>query len=107
MAGIKPRQLEPLERAVGAWLEEMPSFLWSLRTTANRSTGFTPFFLIYGAEAIMPTDIEHDASRVVLYTEEAAKQAHEDEVDLPEEARELAETRSAIYQQQLRNYHSQ
>ena len=87
-------------------MEELPSVLWSLRTTPNRSTGFTPFFLVYGAEAIMPTDIEHDAPRVVLYTEEEAKQAREDGDDLLEEARELAESRSTIYQQQLRNYHS-
>ena len=51
-SGIKPRLLEPLERAAGVWLEELPSVLWSLRTTLNRSTGFTPFFLVYGAKAV-------------------------------------------------------
>jgi hypothetical protein len=35
------------------------------RTTPNRSVGFTPFFLVYGAEVVMPTDIEFDAPRVV------------------------------------------
>ena len=59
LTGIKPRLLKPLERAAGAWEEELPSVLWSLRTTPNRSTGFTPFFLVHGAEAVMPTDIEH------------------------------------------------
>jgi hypothetical protein len=39
--------------------------LWSLRTTPNRSVGFTPFFLVYGAEAVLPTDIEFDVPRVV------------------------------------------
>jgi hypothetical protein len=39
--------------------------LWSLRTTPNHSVGFTPFFLVYGAEAVLPTDIEFDAPRVV------------------------------------------
>ena len=106
LASIKPQLLEPLERAANAWLEELPSVLWSLRTTPNHSTGFTPFFLVYGAEAVMPTDNEHDAPRVVLYMEEVAKQAREDEVDLLEEACELAESISVIYQQQLRNYHS-
>ena len=56
--------------------------------TSNSSTGFTPFFLVYGDEAIMPTDIEHDAPRVVLHTEKEAKQAREDRVDLLEEARD-------------------
>ena len=105
LAGLKPRLLEPLEQAAGAWEEELPSILWSLRTTPNCSTGFTPFFLVHGAEAVMPTDIEHDAPRVVLYTEAEAKQANEDGVDLLEEACQLTESRSALYQQQLRNYH--
>jgi hypothetical protein len=65
LAGIKPRLVEPLERSAGCWVEELPSVLWSLRTTPNHSIGFTPFFLVYGAEAVLPTDIEFDAHRVV------------------------------------------
>ena len=75
--------------------------------TPNRSTGFTPFFLVHRAEDVMPTNIEHDAPRIVLFREAEAKQAYEDGMDLLEEARQLAESRSAIYQQKLRNYHSQ
>src|ERR1041385_236593 len=52
-SGIKRGLVEPLERAPGAWLDELPAVLWSLRTTPNRSTGFTPFFLVYGVEAIL------------------------------------------------------
>jgi hypothetical protein len=88
LAGIKPRLVEPLERSADCWVEELPSVLWSLRTTPNRSVGFTPFFLVYGAEAVLPTDIEFDAPRVVPYTEKQAKEAHKDGVDLLEEARE-------------------
>ena len=106
MAGIKARLLEPLERTPGCWIEELPSVLWSIRTTPNRSTGYTPFFLVYGAEAVLPTDIMHDSPRVALYTEAEAIEARGDDVDLLEEARELAASRSAIYQQNLRRYHS-
>jgi transposase InsO family protein len=88
LAGIKPRLVEPLECSAGCWVEELPSVLWSLRTTPNRSVGFTPFFLVYGAEAVLPTDIEFDAPRVVQYTQEQVKEAHEDVVNLLEEARE-------------------
>jgi hypothetical protein len=59
-----------------------------LRTTPKRSVGFTPFFLVYGAEAVFPTDIEFDTPRVVQYTQEQAKEAREDGFDLLEEARE-------------------
>src|SRR3954469_4325013 len=43
VSGIKPRLVEPLERLAGCWLDELPAVLWSLRTTPNKSTGFTPF----------------------------------------------------------------
>jgi hypothetical protein len=69
LAGIKPRLVEPLERSAGCWVKELPSVLWSLHTTPNRSVGFTPFFLVYGAEAVLPTDIEFDAPRVIQYME--------------------------------------
>jgi hypothetical protein len=88
LAGIKPRLVEPLERSAICWVEELPSVLWSLCTTPNHSVGFTPFFLVYGVEAVLPTDIEFDAPRVVQYMEKQAKEAHEDGVDLLEEARE-------------------
>jgi hypothetical protein len=72
----------------------------------NRSFGFTPFFLVYGAEAVLPIDIEFDAPRMVQYTQEQAKEAREDNINLLEEARELALSRTTLYQQQLRCYHS-
>ena len=65
--------MEPLICSPGSWLDELSAVLWSLRTTPNRSTGFTPFFLVYGAEAIIPTDVEFDSPRVAMYTEAEAK----------------------------------
>jgi ribonuclease HI/transposase InsO family protein len=106
LSGIKPRLIEPLQRTPGCWLDELPAVLWSLRTTPNRSTGYTPFFLVYGAEAVLPADIQHDSPRVALYTEAEVKESRENDVDLLEEARELTLSRSAIYQQNLRRYHS-
>ena len=62
--------------------------------------------MVYGAEAVLPTDLKHDSPRVAWYTELDAKEAREDAVDLLEEAREMALSRSAIYQQNLRRYHA-
>jgi hypothetical protein len=45
--------------------------VWSLRTTPSRATGFTPFFLVFGAEAILPTDLEYVSPRVRGYDEGA------------------------------------
>jgi hypothetical protein len=46
LSRIKPRLETLLHRAAGAWAKELPYVLWSLRTTPNRSTGLTPFFLV-------------------------------------------------------------
>jgi hypothetical protein len=51
--GIKKR----LEEAKGKWVEELPSVLWTHRTTHKRSTGETPFALAYGVEAVIPLEI--------------------------------------------------
>ena len=61
---------------------------------------------MYGAEVVIPTDVEFDSPRVTMYTEAEAREAREDGVDLLEEARLLALSRSAIYQQGLMHYHS-
>jgi hypothetical protein len=72
----------------------------------NRSTGLTPFFLVYGAEAILPSVVQYDSPRVKAYEEEDAEASRQLSVDLLEEERDLAAQRSAIYQQNLRRYHS-
>jgi transposase InsO family protein len=105
-AGLKKRLLRPLKRAAGAWVEELPLVLWSLRTTPNSSTGYTPFFLLFGAEAVLPTDVRYCAPRVVAYIKEDAEKALADAQDLLDEARDVALARSVVYQQSLRNYHS-
>jgi hypothetical protein len=78
--------------------------VWSLRTTPSRATGFTPFFLVYGAKAILPTDLEYGLPRARGYNEGANQQAHEDSLDQLEEARIVALMHSVRYQQALRRY---
>jgi transposase InsO family protein len=46
---IKKRLLAPLEKAKHAWVDELPSVLWSMRTTSNATTEETPLFLVHGA----------------------------------------------------------
>ena len=70
---LKPILEAPLRRAAWAWAKELPFVIWSLRTTSNRSTGYTPFFLVYGAEAVLPSDLIHTSPRVATYIEEDAE----------------------------------
>jgi hypothetical protein len=68
-------------------MKELPSVVWSLRTTPSRATGFTPFFLVYGAEAILPTDLEYGSTRTKAYDDQSNRTNREDSLDQLEEAR--------------------
>ena len=83
----------PLQRTPSCLEEELPAVLWSIQTTPNRSIGYTPFFLVYGAEAVLPSDIRHDSPWVTAYVEADNEQACQDAL---EEEHELAMSRSAI-----------
>ena len=72
--------------------------LWSLRTTPSRATGYTPFFMVYGAEAVLPTDLDYRAPRIRAYDEQGAVASHEDAMDQLDEARNITLLRSAKYQ---------
>jgi transposase InsO family protein len=103
---IKKRLLAPLEKAKHAWVDELPSVLWSLRTTPNVATQETPFFLVHGTEAVLPVEITHEAPRIAAYDETIFTEALQDDVDALDEARDVALARAMQYQQNLRNYHS-
>ncbi|XP_073357720.1 uncharacterized protein [Aegilops tauschii subsp. strangulata] len=96
--------MRDLEHAAGAWVTELPSVLSGLRTTPNRSTDRTPFFMLYGVEAVLLSDLLHNSPRVELYSEAEAQQARKDVVDLLEEEQEMALIRSTAYQQDLRRF---
>ena len=66
--------------------------------TLNQSIGFTPFFLAYGAEAVLPSDLDHGAPRVKDFDCDQAVEAQQDAVDLLEEVREMTIIRSVRYQ---------
>ena len=54
---LKPRIFSRLNKLKKRWLKELPAVVWSLRTSRSRATGFTPFFMVYGSEAVLPTDL--------------------------------------------------
>jgi transposase InsO family protein len=106
LQGLKPRIYNDLNKFGKRWMKELPSVVWSLRTTPSRATGFTPFFLVYGAEAILPTDLEYGSPRTRAYDDQSNRADREDSLDQLEEARDMALLHSARYQQSLRRYHT-
>jgi transposase InsO family protein len=107
LQGLKPRIFDRLNKSGRKWLQELPVVVWSLRTTPSRTTGFTPFFLVYGVEAILPIDLEYGSPRVRAYDEGANQRAREDSLDQLDEARTVALMHFARYQEALRRYQAQ
>jgi transposase InsO family protein len=78
LQGLKPRIYNDLNKFGKRWMKELPSVVWSLRTTPSRATGFSPFFLVYGAEAILPTDLEYGSPRTKAYDNQNNQTNRED-----------------------------
>ena len=62
--------------------------------------------MVYGAEAVLPMDLDYGAPRIRAYNEQGAEASHKDAMDHLDKARDVALLRSAKYQQALRWYHS-
>jgi hypothetical protein len=60
-----------------------------------------PFFMVYGFEAILPTDLEYGAPRIRAYDDQGNQTSLEDAVDQLEEAHDVTLLHSAKYQQTL------
>ena len=72
---------------------------------ASKATGQSPFFLIYGSEAILPAHIMWKSPRVEAYQEGEADEARQLELDSVKESRINALTQSARYLQGVKRYH--
>jgi hypothetical protein len=53
----------------GKWIKELPNALWGLRTQPSKPTRQSPYFLVYGSKAILPTDVMWDSLAVEQYDE--------------------------------------
>ena len=94
--GLKARSFKKKLEARGrGWLGELQSVLWSIRTTATKPTGETPFFLVYGAEAVLPHEVKHRSPRVLAFDEERQDATPETYLVLVEEACHQASLRVA------------
>src|SRR5947207_6375956 len=105
LQGIKMRVFDWLRPYAGKWVKELPSVLWALRTSPSRATSESPFFLTYGSEVVLPTELEFGSPRVRNFNEKQSEDSHLADLDQLEEARDIAVIQSAIYLQGLHCYH--
>jgi len=54
--------------------------------------------MVYGSEAILPTDLDYGAPRVKAYNKQGNEASLEDAMDLLDKARDIALLHSAKYQ---------
>jgi hypothetical protein len=97
LQGLKPKIFNRLDKFGRRWLKELPAVVWSLRTSRSQATGFTPFFMVYGSEAVLPTHLEY-GHQVQAYDENCYKTFQEDALDQLDGARDVALLHSAKYQ---------
>ena len=69
LAELKPRLFDELKDYGGVWIYELPKVVWGLRTQQSKATGYSPFFLVYGSEAILPADLIWNSPTVKQYNE--------------------------------------
>ena len=73
--GLKKRLYDANYKKGGKWIQELPHVVWGLRTQPRKATRQSPFFLTYGSEAILPTDIMWKSLRIEAYQEGEADEA--------------------------------
>jgi hypothetical protein len=66
---LKKRLHDAANTKGGKWIKELPNTLWGLRTQPTKPTGQSPYFLVYGSEAILPADVMWDSPTVEQYDE--------------------------------------
>ena len=72
--------------------------LWSIRTTATKSTSETPFFLVYSAEAVLPHEGRRGSVRGLELDEVQQDAMRGMDLVLGEKRRHEATLRVARYQ---------
>jgi hypothetical protein len=72
--------------------------LWSICTIARKATGETPFFLVYGAEAVLPLEVKHGSPPVLTFEEACQDDSREADLMHLEEGRREAALRATRYQ---------
>ncbi|XP_021761171.1 uncharacterized protein LOC110726003 [Chenopodium quinoa] len=83
-----------LEEYKVLWADLVPEVLWANRITEKESTGKSPFTLAYGAEAVVPVEVQIPSLRIHHYEQQENAKHMMEELDFP--ARSKAESSSQV-----------
>ncbi|XP_071687559.1 uncharacterized protein [Rutidosis leptorrhynchoides] len=102
VSGIRKR----LNEKRNGWVDELSNVLWAHRTTFKKSTGETPFSLVYGSEAMIPAKVFVPMHRVANFDESANANDICENLNFIEERRLMAAIREANNKQQIAKYYN-
>jgi hypothetical protein len=100
---LKKRLHDAANSKGGKWIKELPNALWG---QPSKPTGQSPYFLVYGSEAILPADVMWASPAVEQYDEGISVDSRRVDIDGLEEARCAALVQSARYLEGIRRYHT-
>jgi len=96
-----------LERAKGAWPEELSGVLWAYKITSRTPTGETPFKLALGTEAVILAKEGVSSLRQSHYDEGTNNDEPRLSLDCLAKVKDETALRMARYQQKKQKYHNQ
>ncbi|XP_068492117.1 uncharacterized protein [Phaseolus vulgaris] len=100
------RNATRLEKAKGAWAEEVPRIVWAYHTTPQSSTMETPFSLVYGSNAMIPMEIHESSPRFLGFVAEESNEERKVNLDLIGEAREEAKIKAEAVKRKVERQYS-
>ena len=69
---LKKRMYMANDKTPGRWMKELLEVFWGLRTQPSRNTGVSPYFMIYAAKAVLPSDVAFGSPRVEHFDQSLA-----------------------------------
>jgi hypothetical protein len=87
LKGLKTHTYDGLKKHGKRWIIKLSCALWGNRTSHNRATGETPFFIVYVAEVVLPPEVTMGSLRVQVYDEATQDQLQHEDIDLIDEKR--------------------
>jgi hypothetical protein len=85
LQGIKDRIFGDASQYATRWLAKLPHVIWGLWTQVGSATGYSLLFLVYGSEAVHPTDLVFDALQIQHYEEGKVEETRKVDLDSIEE----------------------
>jgi transposase InsO family protein len=78
---LKKRLYKENDKTTGRWMKELLAVVCGLRTQPSRNTGVSLYIMIYGAEAVLPTDITFGSPRVKHFDQSSVDLSRELEIN--------------------------